>query len=876
MTYDHEGREVSPGHRGASLAVIGEGPHALVLRGRTGGGEIALKIQKESSPWLNPGTDARWRREHQTLSTLGGEEPGLVGLEPVPGFDSEAGPPRFEPLFLCREKGLLFHLPCPRCLRVHVLGDCRDDAALAAAGLPTWSSSKERFVWCTACGREDPVFYVRKERGLPGPIEDLTLLIRGLRSVVDRGRDEEPIPSELLTGLEQDFPCLTCDQRAACYPRGDPKKQGLAEVRLQPVSMNEFYAFPLPLCALRFDEAADLFSGEDAGGLLRRHGKTWNTPALRRLREEAIRGGRPPDPLQALAARLDLCHQAAQCAHRLHVNTGRPHLGLSPAHLLVQVEEGDLPVVRLAAPEAGRPVRGLLLAPPDPLPPYAAPALLDERFGREIQVRIHVQKVWSSSGDTFFSAELHGDGLPGDLIGENDQVRISIRESGWENVEIWGQVAPTDLAEAARGRLPVMTAPTPLPVELVNDLKEARGQKPLFGTAVVYRDHGLAFDVHALGMLFFRALLVNGVQSWERVLEELVLPVSASLELLAANRPDAGLDDFREMLLDELARPPAARLAAPANVWHAPDEVTEDLPREAWFRLLTIAFRAATFIPGFSYLDSDRAEVGEDVGAPTRAILSDLEEVREEVEAALPLAGAVVEEEEEDVVAMRPLSAEEAENITGEIESRYAAEVERLREALEASENARRALSEAWAAFYRGITGLPDPGEPPRDAEDGRVTLLTTTAEESIECITQVFKGIARFGGDELGENVPKIRVMIQDALHALDREGGDPAKQTRRIKRQLKALRMFLFAVVQTFLEAHGHATKLGTRNLMQLLEKGLFEPVVKGRREREPDAKEIQRRFQEIAASLPEKHHRIFQPFFQKYVQEKLKKIM
>jgi hypothetical protein len=46
-------------------------------------------------------------------------------------------------------------------MRTHVLADCRDDAILAAHGLPTYTSSKERFVWCTACGREDPAFFAK-------------------------------------------------------------------------------------------------------------------------------------------------------------------------------------------------------------------------------------------------------------------------------------------------------------------------------------------------------------------------------------------------------------------------------------------------------------------------------------------------------------------------------------------------------------------------------------------------------------------------------------------------------------------------------------------------------------------------------------------
>ena len=53
-----------------------------------------------------------------------------------------------------------------------------------------------------------------------------------------------------------------------------------------------------------------------------------------------------------------------------------------------------------------------------------------------------------------------------------------------------------------------------------------------------------------------------------------------------------------------------------------------------------------------------------------------------------------------------------------------------------------------------------------------------TSAEWAI-----IGKRIARLSGDDMGENVPKIRVLIQDALY--DKEG-DPDKKVKLIKRQM------------------------------------------------------------------------------------------
>jgi hypothetical protein len=756
-------------------------------------------------------------------------------------------------------------------MRVHTLTDCRDDDALVAAGLPAWSSSTERFLWCEACGREVPAFFSAKARKGPEPVGDFVALVRGLGSVVDRGEDEEPIPQELLEGLTSEFPCMECEQRAACYPRGDAKGLGLAESRLTPVSFHDFYALALPLMELEFDEAADLISGASAADLAKRHGGSWTSPALRRIKEEALGTGGARDPLEALRRKLAMLTQAVRAVARLSESSAGPHLHLSPAHLLVRMEAGE-PVVKLSSPGAARPLRGLFLPPVDPTPPFAAPAMVDTTFGEELSVRVHVGKVWSGTGETFFGAVVEGDGLPIDQVEETDEIRIVLSVPGWEETEIWAHPLPGEGDD--RASLAIATTPADLSAEQVNDLEEAKGRAPVFGTLTAYRSFGVPFDVHALGMLLFRVLLANEVQSFERVVAELVEPLSAGLELFSRNRPGARLEEFSEMLHEELGRDPNSRLTDSRNVWAYPDRTDASaIPEDTWRELLTIGLRAVTHIEGFSFCASDR-EDGE--SSPVRALLDELtrigESLPEEVDAEAPPVAVV--EDEEIVAAAQPLTETEIREITGELESKRQKTIDELTQKLKESEASRAALEGAWNEFYENMAGTKDSEGPPRDPDDARVSILATTAGETIECIMQVFKGIAHFGGDELGESVPKLRMMIQDALR--ETEGGKvtPEKHVKEIKRQLKVIRHFLFGVVQVFLEAHSHSTKLGTKSLMRLMEKGLFEPVTKGKKERGPDVAEVNRRFQQLAETLPEKYQRVFQPFFQEYVREKLKK--
>jgi hypothetical protein len=871
ITYDHEGREVSPGNRGASFAPLGEGPHAVVYRARTPKGDVALKVQKEKAPRTNDKAQDRWRREYGRLVQYGGEAPGLVGLVEVPGFEERDGPPNFEPLFLCREVGALFHLPCPKCMRVHTLADCRRDDILGWAGLPTYGSSNERFLWCEACGPEEPVFYARKERRGPMPVRDFVSLIRDMRNVVDRGADETPLAGELLEGLKAAFPCATCQHRAACYPR-DPQTRGLAEARVVPFSMNEFHAWPLPMLPLTFEEACDALSGATLADLSKLYGKAWSTPAIRRMKEEAIALVHPLDATRALAVKVDLFAQLVQAVHRLHAQTGQPHLNLSPAHALVEVDPEGSFTVQLVSPAAPEPLNEIFLPPPDPRVPYAAPAQLDDTFGRTWPVRIHVDKVWSKEGkDTFFSARVHGEGIPSQRVSDKDEVRIVFNLPGWAGREVRGRPMVSEETSGGSGVLGVVTDPMELSESLVNDLKSAKGRAPIFGTASIYRNFGIPFDIHALGMLLFRALLANEQQSFERVVDEFVAPVSSSIELGARTRPEAGLDAFRALLAEEMGLEPGSRLGAPANVWFRPLEAAgANIPADVWLHLLAVGFQAVTHVKGFSFCDSDRDETGGDPGAPTLSMLGQLSEASTALAAAMK--GST--DAEPSVYEAKPLGPEDVDSQAMVASPELSAYVADLETRLEEAVRSRDGLLEAWNRVYEGVVGIEDRAGPPTDPSDGRIGLVATTAAESIECILQVFKGVAAIGGDEVGETVPKIRMMIQDAIFAT-LKGENAADRLDKITRQFRAFRMFLFAVVQTFLEAHADSTKLGTKRLLDAVEQKLFEPIVEGKRERPAKVDEIRQRYAQIRESLEEKHKKVFQPFFQDSVRQRLSKL-
>ena len=97
----------------------------------------------------NPELEARWTAEASCLRRLT-EASASVPRSLRPG--GEIGE-RFPPLLFCRVERRFFTPPCPKCGAP--LATCRDDARLAAAGLPLYSASRERFLSCASCSGKD-------------------------------------------------------------------------------------------------------------------------------------------------------------------------------------------------------------------------------------------------------------------------------------------------------------------------------------------------------------------------------------------------------------------------------------------------------------------------------------------------------------------------------------------------------------------------------------------------------------------------------------------------------------------------------------------------------------------------------------------------
>jgi hypothetical protein len=159
----------------------------------------------------------------------------------------------FAPLFFCKEKGRYFHPPCPRCGRPLAL--CADDAVLAAAGLPLYSGSLERHLFCEACaGSAGGNFYaVEVGSGAPAILRDRISLVREFGRVGSGSSGE--------TG----FPCPACPEREECF---GPSLKALA--RIVPFSFYPFHAFVFDAMSLCAPDFLALLSGAGAETLAKR------------------------------------------------------------------------------------------------------------------------------------------------------------------------------------------------------------------------------------------------------------------------------------------------------------------------------------------------------------------------------------------------------------------------------------------------------------------------------------------------------------------------------------------------------------------------------------------------------------------------------
>lgn len=582
----------------------------------------ALKLMPDAWPdGATPATlgvtnrdlEERWERENARLFELRSLSPHFPRLVRTDETSSETAR-RLPPLIYSRPGRSFFVPPCPRCR--HPLSLCRDEVWLAAAGLPAFATTLERFVWCEPCGRgpDAPTVYTTSGSGAASA---------AVRSATDLLDDMGQALREVWT--EEEAAALVGTETAKAVralPPGAAAGAGIGDL-LTPLT---FYGSPFLLTVaepLDFDALADTLGGrpwEDLpvpgpsadSAFPPRWAWLARAPApARRLLFPAESSGF--DAVEILFLKLTAFRQVLEGLIDYYRATGRPHLDLHPRHLLFELSgAGDgLPVLwtfqarihGLAAAATALPAPGspTVVLPGEGLTvPYAAPEVQEFRLAgyrpgafvftdldeegtaaRRFRLRGRLSDPYGlypapRPRDTIFVS------LPDPTLGFGF-AGLAVRATPGE-IHADEAVFASDLLELEESGL--------------RRLRLALGTKLPGARYRVFPDFGTPTDLHALGVSLLRLLLRNDDQDLAAVLKA----ADRLGRETAAWAPDARRDVSLTALLKRA--PDAAPVFSKTQVLWGRDDRRPGRPNAVpdglWERALLLALRLVTRVTGFS------------------------------------------------------------------------------------------------------------------------------------------------------------------------------------------------------------------------------------------------------------------------------------
>ena len=591
----------------------GDGASARVYAGefRSSGGSLvrrlALKIQRPrpleaalpggAAP-ANPAIEDDWRRELAAYARLDGRgvTPDWFALQP-PGGDPRPRPP----LVYCRHRRVLFPPRDP--VTAEVLADCRDDALLAAQSLPTYSGSSRRFLHSpkrSASG--DPRFWTDQSvaPGGPASLKPSTELYAEWAGLISRKAETEA--SGAAADLARTFPCWTCPDAGECYPDGKP---GKVTERMAEFCFQEFHLLAAERMPIGFDALCDLLGGAPAEG---------GRPAPARLFAQDDAG---LEMAEIFALKLHAFHEAVRAAAGFVATLKAPHLNLNPRHVLADLPEGGGPLpamwhfrVRLidpaGAPSAVTTDDARLLLPPRRREAAYTHPIIGDRFGTLETGDLEIREAnpaaaddGNAEGRVILVGRLRGEALRPGRLRPADRLRVLVRTADTEPVPVWFRIAEGQNAGTADvGAVPVISEPFAPPPALRAALAGTGDKPPLRGVRyAVFPVLGPPCDLHSLGMLLIRALLVNSRQELPGVMFA-VGKVQSALVQEFAKRPADRAAVIRWMTEFLPASPVGPALDA-RNLGWTGEERPNAVPDAFWIEALVLAFGLIT--PGLAF-----------------------------------------------------------------------------------------------------------------------------------------------------------------------------------------------------------------------------------------------------------------------------------
>jgi hypothetical protein len=606
------------------------GRFTRVLLGRIASGEdhtlhpVAVKIQRglyrpaaagsAKETLTNPLIDEMWRRERDNLIKC-------AGGEVVPLVDLGEGSFRSRPVTFCKKIRAYFHPPCPRCRGP--LQDCRDDALLRDHGLPEYSRTIVRYLYCAACAAKPGrrTFYTQSPGTDENPKGEVEIRRRG-ELYRDFGAIVTSLSAEEQSRLSIEFPCAACLHRDECYPaEGAAGKPIPAESRLTPVSYQEFHMLPLEVMELHFDEVSDLVGGAPwqvvkdrilqsaAPGrerILSSLDQVFTSPLQWIYRHDKT--GR--FPLEVLHLKISLFHQICRGLREYHARCREPHLDVSPTQVMVDVVPAgtNLParwglqarLIGVAGPHrfptTGAPagtLPALLMPASDADRIFVSPLVRKAEFGREESLRVTVRSL-KADGDRLKlegSASSERARLEGCQPGDVIRLCPASGAGPLEGLTLWGTV---DAPEERGIRFTAL-------LDASSGIDASRKPGDFDAGIAIFPKFQVPCDLFGLGMLLFRALLVNDATDIFAV-DDAVHRVLKKLGLWLDGKKSPAAARVAGELMPIVDREKEV-FSSPALLYlqEDRDERPRALPARLWSDVLLFGFKLLTTVEGFSF-----------------------------------------------------------------------------------------------------------------------------------------------------------------------------------------------------------------------------------------------------------------------------------
>ncbi len=556
----------------------------------------------------------RWERERKRLRALREASPLFPRLlQP----DGEAGRPAAEipPLLLCRPSRSFFEPPCPNCSGE--LETCRDEGFLREAGLPSFADSCRRFLWCPRCARSDARLGVWSAS--PGP---------------EKASISVGTPGDLLEGLARGllgewdeaavgrFPSPSCAAAATGIRRDGGGSVAEFSRRWSVFCLTGSPYILTGLSPVRIDEWTDVLGGRDARDLVPAGAPGSVAVDSARFRLEWLDASLPPsgrllyghdgtglDAVEVFFLKMLTFRQLVAGVLHFYRHAGQPHLDLHPWHVLLDTYgagEGlpafwtfEARLHGLASAEKTK-LFGIeiVLPPPEPLFPYAAPEILEFRLASPRPAEVSIGDVRAAEEGTYV--------LEGRL---RDSSGLFPRPEGTDSVHVTFPddtlgigltslvLRPQRGVPATHEELVFLSEPATFDDASLKRLRKSFGVRIPGARYKVFPRFGAPSDLHSLGVLLLRVLAVGEGS-------ELLPVVQAAWR--AAGVASAGSEGspagrLRKALFSE---PAAAGLFDRASVFHRREDRAPGRPNAIppllWEKAILLSLRLATRIPGFS------------------------------------------------------------------------------------------------------------------------------------------------------------------------------------------------------------------------------------------------------------------------------------